>query len=138
MHNGCGIDENADTVVANNSTNSSRNAILAQNRVNGRNYEIQKISELKKSANEVQEQITIVTNNGTRFRIDGIGLDSNNKLILQEYKSSRTAPLTNNQEKGFEELVQVGGVVVGKGKGIFSKGYEIPVGTTVEIIRKND
>ncbi|MEK4715664.1 hypothetical protein ABIC55_001405 [Sporosarcina psychrophila] len=52
--------------------------------------------------------------------------------MIQEYKSSVTAPLTKNQTKGFPELQSGGGSVVGKG--IFKGGTPMPP-TKVEIIR---
>lgn len=124
VHNGCGDKTKAD--------------VLEENRKNGRAFETEKVSEFKKSANEVQEQITIRTNDGTKFRIDAIGIDNKSgNVILQEYKSSKTAPLIKNQKKGFRELKANGGVIVGKGKGdVFKKGYPINPGTIVDIIRK--
>ena len=50
-------------------------------------------------------------------------------------KSSLVAPLTKNQKIGFPSLFENGGVVVGKGKGFFVGGTEIPKGTYVETIR---
>ena len=79
--------------------------------------------------------LRIKTESGTRTRVDAIGLDSNGNVLIQEYKSSDTAPLTHNQEIAFEELQKSGGTVVGAGKGIFKGGYQIPAGTNVEIIR---
>ena len=38
--------------------------------------------------------------------------------------------------KAFPEIEKSGGVVMGKGKGIFSGGYQIPLGTKVTIVRK--
>ena len=57
-------------------------------------------------------------------------------MLIQEYKSSATAPLTENQLEAFE-LISKGsnGTVVGKGKGIFKGGFEIPPGTNIEVIR---
>jgi hypothetical protein len=46
-----------------------------------------------------------------------------------------TAPLTSNQKIAFPEIFESGATVVGKGKGIFSGGYQIPPGTKVIIIR---
>ena len=116
----------------------------AANRQAGRDYEIEKFAEFKNIAKEAQEQITIVTNDAEgieiRTRVDAIGIDKETgKLRIQEYKSSETAPLTENQEKAFDILLKdKGGVVVGEGKGIFTDGYEIPRGTNVEIIRKTE
>lgn len=55
--------------------------------------------------------------------------------MISEYKSSDTAPLRTNQKKAFNEILSTGAVVVGKGKGIFSKGYKIPLDTNINIIR---
>lgn len=66
--------------------------------------------EFEKIADNVVEQVTIKTNQGTRIRVDAIGTDKTiGNIAIQEYKSSITAPLTKNQIKGFPEL-QVGEV----------------------------
>ena len=110
--------------------------VLEANRTKGRAFEIEKFDEFKQISSNAQEQITIVTNDGTKFRTDAIGHDSaTGDLILQEYKSSATARLTKNQEDGFEQLFENGGHVVGKGKGDFAGGFLIPVGTRVQVIR---
>ena len=83
------------------------------------------------------EQITIKTPSGVKTRVDAIGLDTNGNVVIQEYKSSLTAPLTNNQARAFPEIFESGGVVVGKGKGIFTGGYQIPAGTEVTMARPN-
>ena len=70
-----------------------------------------------------------------RTRVDAIGLDTNGNVVIDEYKSSLTAPLTDNQKISFPEIFESGATVVGKGKGIFSGGYQIPSGTKVTIIR---
>ncbi|MGN7760630.1 hypothetical protein ACTJKB_04170 [Paenibacillus sp. 22594] len=82
-----------------------------------------------------QKEITIVTNEGTKIRVDAIATDDHGNVIIQEYKSSDTAPYTPNQGKGFPELEKSGGSVVGEGKGDFTEGYEIPSGTTVQTVR---
>lgn len=58
-------------------------------------------------------------------------------MLIEEYKSSATAPLTSNQRDGFVELLESGGIIVGEGKGIFINGVEIPPGTAVKIVRSN-
>ena len=60
---------------------------------------------------------------------------ANGIVVINEYKSSLTAPLTSNQKIAFPEIFESGATVVGKGKGIFSGGYQIPPGTNVTIIR---
>ncbi|MGH1018572.1 hypothetical protein ACQVU2_20210 [Bacillus mycoides] len=69
-----------------------------------------------KVATDVQEQITIVTKDGTKIRVDAIGYDKKTgELLIEEYKSSATAPLTSNQRNGFVELLESGGFIVGEG-----------------------
>jgi len=112
--------------------------VLAKNRANGRAFEEAKMPEFSSGVNNAVEQVTIKTNQGTKIRVDAIGIDKNTgNVIINEFKSSATAPLTKNQIKGFPELQKSGGVVVGKGKGIFTGGYQIPP-TKVEIIRPNN
>lgn len=79
--------------------------------------------------------ITIKTNSGVRTRVDAIGLDANGKVVINEFKSSATARLTKNQQIAFDEIMESGGVVVGKGKGIFRGGYRIDPGVLVDVIR---
>jgi len=55
--------------------------------------------------------------------------------VINEFKSSSTAPLTKNQKIAFPEIFSNGGTVTGKGKGIFTGGYQIPAGTEIKIIR---
>ena len=77
----------------------------------------------------------VKTSSGTRTRVDAIGLDANGNVVINEYKSSSTAPLTYNQKTAFPEIYGSGATVVGTGKGIFTGGYQIPSSTVVEIIR---
>ena len=114
---------------------------MAKIRNQGRQYELEKLEEFKKIARDVEEQITIdvVNSKGeiVRTRVDAIGYDKKTgELLIQEYKSSATAPLTENQLEAFE-LIRKGsnGTVVGKGKGIFKGGFEIPPGTNIKVIR---
>ena len=59
----------------------------------------------------------------------------NGNVVINEFKTSVTAPLTPNQKIAFSEIMENGGVVVGNGKGIFTGGYQIPAGTPINIIR---
>ena len=114
---------------------------MAKIRNQGRQYELEKLEDFKKIARDVEEQITIdvVNSKGeiVRTRVDAIGYDKKTgELLIQEYKSSATAPLTENQLEAFE-LIRKGsnGTVVGKGKGIFKGGFEILPGTNIKVIR---
>ncbi len=114
---------------------------VSKNRQQGKLYEEQEFSKFKQEQPDGVREITIKTNSpdssGTRIRLDGIGRSSDGKLKIVEYKSSPTAPLTKNQKKGFPELEEFGGTVVGKGKEPFIGGTVIEPGTKVEVIRPN-
>ena len=114
---------------------------MAKIRNQGRQYELERLEDFKKIATDVEEQITIDVEapDGeiVRTRVDAMGYDKETgQLLIQEYKSSATAPLTPNQEKAFQ-LIKDGANahVVGKGKGIFRGGFEIPPGTEIPVIR---
>ncbi len=109
--------------------------VLAKNRSQGKVFEQQEFSNFSSNNTSAAEQITIKTSSGTKTRVDAIGLDANGNVVINEFKSSATAPLTPNQRIAFPELYSGGGTVVGKGKGIFTGGYQIPSGTEVKIIR---
>ena len=113
----------------------SKADVLAQNRANGRAFEQQEFAKFSSQNNNAVEQITVKTSSGVKTRVDAIGLDANGNVVINEYKSSLTAPLTSNQKIAFPEIFESGATVVGKGKGIFSGGYQIPPGTKVTIIR---
>ena len=113
----------------------SKADVLVQNRTNGRAFEQQEFAKFSSQNNNAVEQITVKTSSGVKTRVDAIGLDANGNVVINEYKSSLTAPLTSNQKIAFPEIFESGATVVGKGKGIFSGGYQIPPGTKVTIIR---
>ena len=113
----------------------SKADVLAQNRANGRGFEQQEFAKFSSKNNNAVEQITVKTSSGVRTRVDAIGLDANGNVVINEFKSSLAAPLTNNQKIAFPEIFESGATVVGKGKGIFTGGYQIPSGTKVTIIR---
>ncbi len=111
----------------------------AELREQGKVFADEKFNKFAQKYENAQPEITIVTNEGegTKIRVDGIATDEEGNIIIQEYKSSETAPYTKNQDKGFSELYSSGGKVVGKGKKEFSEGYEIPAGTRVQVVRPN-
>ena len=115
---------------------SSRKAdILAQNRKKGRIFEQQEFAKFSSQYNNAVEQITVKTPSGIRTRVDAIGLDADGNVVIYEFKSSLTAPLTKNQKAAFSEILEKGATVVGNKQGIFSGGYQISPGTKVRVIR---
>ncbi|WP_058487056.1 RHS repeat-associated core domain-containing protein [Defluviitalea phaphyphila] len=116
---------------------------LNKNRKAGREYEIEKFAEFCEYTNEAQQQILIAVKDSSgdiyRTRVDAVGIDKDTgDIIIEEYKASLTAPLTENQKIVFKLLKNNEGSVVGRGKGIFTKGYKIPKGTKVKVKRKQE
>ena len=132
---GAEISESGVNIRGAGDESGSKADVLAQNRANGRAFEQQEFAKFSSQNNNAVEQITVKTSSGVRTRVDAIGLDANGNVVINEYKSSLTAPLTDNQKIAFPEIFESGATVVGKGKGIFSGGYQIPSGTKVTIIR---
>ncbi len=119
----------ADDVI--NSTDDT----LANNRANGKEFANKSFENFNSKYKNAVEEVTVKTPSGVKTRFDAMGLDSKGKVVVNEFKSSATAPLTKNQKLAFPEIYEKGATVVGKGKGIFTGGYQVPPGTKVEIIR---
>ena len=126
------IKENA---TYDNSVKKVKTEILNENKARGAAFEQQKYAEFSAENKHAVQQITIKTPSGTRTRVDAIGIDADGNIVIQEYKSSATAPLTQNQKNAFKEIEASGGIVVGAGKDIFTGGYQIPAGTKIKVIR---
>lgn len=106
-------------------------------RKQGEKFAKEQFDEFQKEYSNAQKEVTIKINNkeGTKIRVDAIAKDKKGNIIIQEYKSSETAPYTKNQESGFPDLYKYGGEVVGNGKEGFAGGTPIPSGTDVEVVR---
>ncbi|MFA0814299.1 MAG: hypothetical protein ACC608_00755 [Anaerofustis sp.] len=117
------------------STEKSKAEILAENRAKGKAFETEQSKILDETWVVSVDQVTIKTNSGIKTRVDAMGIDKQGNIRIVEFKSSATAPLTKNQKIAFPEIYNSGGVVVGKGKGMFTEGYKIPAGIKIEIIR---
>lgn len=113
----------------------TREEQLKENKKRGEEFAAAKTEEFRTTADSVETEITIKTADGTKTRVDAIGIDKDTQSIsIQEYKSSETAPLTKNQEAAFPQIEESGGEIVGKGKGVFTGGTKVPP-TTIQIIR---
>lgn len=116
-------------------TLNSHSKQLAANRKQGQKFENQHFSKFARKYTYAERQITIETSSGIKTRVDEIALDKSGNIIINELKSSTTAPLTGNQASAFPDILKSGGVIKGAGKGIFKGGFTIPAGTEVKIIR---
>ena len=83
-----------------------------------------------------ETQLTVEAQDGTRVRLDYVFKNPKNPedVIIREFKSSPTAPLTKNQKVAYPLIEQSGAKVVGAGKGVFVPGLSLPP-TRIEIIR---
>lgn len=111
--------------------------ILKQNRVNGKLFEDSVKNDLinNEGRKNIVEQVTIKTKEVVKVKADFLSIDeATGNIIIEEAKSSATAPLTKNQKIGFPQIKTGGATVVGKGKLPFTTGVEIPP-TGVKIIR---
>ena len=102
----------------------------------GELFEQQEFAKFSSQNNKAVEQITVKTPSGVRTRVDAIGLDVNGNVVINEYKSSLTAPLTNNQKAAFPEILEKEGQLLLEKEKVYSQVvYQIPPGTEVKIIR---
>lgn len=134
VHNGKG---NHGKGSGSNGKKRTKREVLEENKRKGAEYEKKKFEEFKSENPNAESQITIKTDGNYRTRVDAIGRDSDGNILIQEYKSSNTAPLTTNQGHAFPQIKESGGVIVGQGKGDFTGGVKIPPGTEVKVIRPN-
>jgi RHS repeat-associated protein len=122
-----------------NSNNSLRNDTKAAdqmkaNAAQGKAFEKTVVDATKKADAAAVEQVTIKTESGVKTRMDVVSKDASGNVVLQEAKSSATAPLTPNQTVAHSEIGQTGGTVVGQGKPGYPGGTKIPP-TDVRVVR---
>ena len=108
---------------------------LEKNKASSAGFKATQTEEFNKIATNVEKRITIATNMDgeiKKVRVDAIGVDSNGKIRIQDYTTSSNIP--SKRQAILDNISQNGGVIVGKGKGEFVGGVEIPKGTRIEII----
>ena len=108
---------------------------LEKNKASSADFKATQTEEFNKIATNVEKRITIATNMDgeiKKVRVDAIGVDSNGKIRIQDYTTSSNIP--SKRQAILDNISQNGGVIVGKGKGEFVGGVEIPKGTRIEII----
>jgi hypothetical protein len=103
---------------------------LAINKAVGKAYERTALADITpKSAVLVQTEVMVRSNgpSGGITRLDAVGIDpATGEIVLYEFKSSRTAPLTPRQKEIFQELEAHGGVFVSHNKPPYDRGIEFP------------
>jgi len=106
----------------------TRTEQLFANRARGHAMEQQSADVLRwEGMRDVSPQITLMTPQGTRIRMDFVALDPHSaEIVCVECKGSATARLRSRQRLGHFEIEQFGATVVGAGKPAFPGGSVIP------------
>lgn len=110
--------------------------ILNQNKTVGAEFKAAQTEEFKQLAKHVENRITIATTIDGQIKkvqVDAIGFDSNGKIRIQDYTASGN--ISSKRQAILDNIEKNGGVIVGKGKGQFVGGVEIPKGTRIDVIK---
>ena len=112
---------------------------LKQNQTVGKEFKIAQTENFKQIANHVENRITIATTVDGQIKkvqVDAIGFDSNGKTRIQDYTASSN--ISSKRQAILDNIERNGGVIVGKGKGKFVGGVEIPKGTRIDVINSSN
>ena len=112
---------------------------LEKNKASSADFKATQTEEFNKIATNVEKRITIATNMDgeiKKVRVDAIGFDSNGKIRIQDYTASSN--ISSKRQAILDNISQNGGVIVGKGKGEFVGGVEIPKGTRIDVINSSN
>ena len=112
---------------------------LKQNQTVGKEFKIAQTENFKQIANHVENRITIATTVDGQIKkvqVDAIGFDSNGKIRIQDYTASSN--ISSKRQAILDNIERNGGVIVGKGKGKFVGGVEIPKGTRIDVINSSN
>lgn len=109
---------------------------LKQNQTVGKKFKVAQTENFKQIASHVENRITIATTVDGQIKkvqVDAIGFDSNGKIRIQDYTASSN--ISSKRQAILDNIERNGGVIVGKGKGKFVGGVEIPKGTRIDVIK---
>ena len=112
---------------------------LKQNQTVGKEFKVAQTENFKQIASHVENRITIATiidGQIKKVQVDAIGFDSNGKIRIQDYTASSN--ISSKRQAILDNISQNGGVIVGKGKGEFVGGVEIPKGTRIDVISSSN
>jgi membrane-bound inhibitor of C-type lysozyme len=123
-------------ILVHNADYNKKVAQLQANARQGKNFEQQIKTELQEKQSDLVEQITVKTNQGTKTRLDFVGIEGDT-VVLTEAKSSAGARLADAQRTAFPEIEKGGATVLGRWKGEFPGGTKIQP-TKVDIIRPDE
>jgi RHS repeat-associated protein len=107
---------------------------ITRNAAQGAAFQNQVAADTALTDANVVQNVTVRTQSGVRTQIDVMSTNSSGNIVLQEAKSSVTAPLTPNQAAAHPEIANSGATVVGQGKPPYVGGTQIPP-TPVKVVR---
>jgi RHS repeat-associated protein len=108
--------------------------LITQNAAKGKAFQNALAADTALTDTNVVQNITVKTQSGVPTQIDVVSTNPTGNVVLQEAKSSATAPLTRNQAAAHPEIAKTGATVVGKGKPPYVGGTKIPP-TQVQVVR---
>ena len=112
---------------------------LKQNQTVGKEFKVAQTENFKQIASHVENRITIATvidGQIKKVQVDAIGFDSNGKIRIQDYTASSN--ISSKRQAILDNIERNGGAIVGKGKGKFVGGVEIPKGTRIDVINSSN
>ena len=112
---------------------------LKQNQTVGKEFKVAQTENFKQIASHVENRITIATTVDGQIKkvqVDAIGFDSNGKIRIQDYTASSN--ISSKRQAILDNIERNGGVIVGKGKGKFVGGVEIPKGTRIDVVNSSN
>jgi hypothetical protein len=110
-------------------------ARFKRNKRRGARFEKKAFSHINRVYGNARTQITVLTKNGYRIRLDVAVRRRDGTIEFVELKSGK-AWLSKNQEAGFEDLRKHGGEIRGKGKENFEGGTQLPP-TRVRVVAQS-
>lgn len=109
---------------------------LEQNKQLGAEFKAAQTENFKEVAQHVENNITIATTidgQVQKVRVSAIGVDADGKIRIQDYTTKDQ--ISTSRQAILDNISKNGGVIVGKGKGEFVGGIEVPKGTRVDVIK---
>ena len=107
---------------------------IQANAAQGKEFQDAVAAQRGQTNTNVVQNVTLKTPSGARTVMDVMSKDGSGRPVLDEAKSSATAPLTPGQKAAHPEIESSGATVVGKGKPGFPGGTKIPP-TKVNVVR---
>ena len=108
--------------------------LVTRNAAQGAAFQNQVAADTALTDSNVVQNVMVRTQSGVRTQIDVVSTSPSGSVVLQEAKSSATAPLTPNQAAAHPEIANTGATVVGQGKPPYVGGTQIPP-TPVKVVR---